>query len=84
MNQSKKTLPETDLITLKDVVRKGGISTKKIVENGGNKAETIKLSHSSEIEFRCYYPLENPKGSIGSITDALRHVGVFDGVNLQC
>ena len=29
-------------------------------------------------EFRCFYPEENPKDALDSITDALVFVGVFD------
>lgn len=45
------------------------------------KESIIRLSRS-DLYFKANYPKENPKGSIESITDALKHIGVFDGIRV--
>ena len=45
-------------------------------------AETIRVSSSSEISFVCLYPEDNPKDYIESISDAMKHIGIFDNVTV--
>lgn len=43
-------------------------------------SEFIKISKKNYLVFNCHYPEENPPDAVESITDALAHVGAFDGI----
>lgn len=46
-----------------------------------NNSVTYISNRGHTLTIRCHYPKRNPPNAVEIITDALAHIGIFDGLN---